>query len=321
MLQLAQETIDPSEPQIIQGLIDDMLAGQQARFKPGTTARRDLHSKSHGTVKGEFRILPNLPAELQVGLFSKPATYRALVRMSNGTPGVTKDAIPNVRGFAVKLLDVPGEKILPGQETSTEHDFVLSNHPVFFVRHLKDFPGFSRLVGSNNLPGALWHYPSDGFRLIQSLLKLVHNPLQISYFSQAPYLFGDGRAVKYAAVPFSTAPLFPLPKFSDGDFLRHNAENLLREHEAFFTFCVQFQRDAQQDPIEDSGTKWTGPLVPVAHLVIDTVTESIQESDGESLSFNPWRVLKEHRPLGWVGRVRRPVYATDFEWRTKLNAK
>ena len=47
----------------------------------------------------------------------------------------------------------------------------------------------------------------------------------------------------------------------------------------------------------------------------------MEESDGEALSFNPWRTVLELQPLSWAGRVRRAVYAADFKWRTEENRK
>lgn len=37
----------------------------------------------------------------------------------------------------------------------------------------------------------------------------------------------------------------------------------------------------------------------------------------ESLSFNPWHALAEHRPLGGMNRLRRAVYAAGFSHRVE----
>ena len=41
---------------------------------------------------------------------------------------------------------------------------------------------------------------------------------------------------------------------------------------------------------------------------------------GENLSFNPWRCLPEHRPLGGISRARRQVYRTLSGFRHDSNA-
>ncbi len=39
----------------------------------------------------------------------------------------------------------------------------------------------------------------------------------------------------------------------------------------------------------------------------------------ETLSFNPWNGLKEHRPLGGISRVRKDVYQEISRLRHDLN--
>lgn len=155
--------------------------------------------------------------------------------------------------------------------------------------------------------------------LLRAVLKVVKNPLTTAYFSQTAYQFADGRAVKYALIPERKSSFFCLPNVFDKDYLRHAAAKFVNQRPAVFTLCVQFQ--TENDPIEDSSVLWRGPLVPVARLVIyQGRNVPLLESSGEALSFNPWRTLAEHRPLGWVNRVREAVYRADFNWRTAANA-
>ena len=320
MVSLKTESIQADEPKIIAEIIESTIAGQEATYKPGTVARRDVHSKSHGTVSGALTVLAQTPADCQVGLFAQPATYRALVRFSNGTPGVCRDAIPNVRGIAIKVLGVAGEKLLAGDEDADCVDFLLANHPISFLRNLDDYPPIHDLLGQKKFGQVIRKYPRSARLLVRSMVKLVKNPLTITYYSQTPYLLGDGRVVKYALVPKKKSSLFAVPNVFDAEYLRHAVENTLRTQAAEFTLCVQFQEGT--DPIEDPSQEWRGPFVPVAELVIEQRSnEPLLESDGEALSFNPWRTLSEHRPLGWVNRVREAVYRADFAWRTAKNAE
>jgi len=43
--------------------------------------RRGQHPKQHGTVRAKFEVLGDIPPEYKVGLFAKPATYDALIRV------------------------------------------------------------------------------------------------------------------------------------------------------------------------------------------------------------------------------------------------
>ncbi|MBX9690141.1 MAG: hypothetical protein K2X27_25745 [Candidatus Obscuribacterales bacterium] len=305
-MQLFQDPVPAGEAEQVQAIVEAVLTKQKAGHKPGQLARRDVHAKSHGTVAASFRVLPQA---CNIGLFSKPASYDALVRFSNGAFGPGGfDILPNVRGLALKLFGVPGPKLLPGDENSTEHDFLFSNDPTFFVRTIEDM-----LLITQGKIGKL----SLGAKLrIAGSLKLMSNPLHGSYFSQVPYQLGE-RACKYALIPQKAPPLVSLPRAYDRDYLRHAVETELRRHEVKYTFAVQLQRSGES--IADSTVPWRGALVPVAELVFLKLSRALLESDGEALSFNPWRALAEHQPLGWPGRVRKEVYAADFKWRSEQN--
>ncbi len=67
-----------------EAIIDEIIATSlQAQQKTGPDLRQ-IHSKSHGLLSGEFIIEPNLPEDLKVGLFKTPQTYPVWIRFSNG---------------------------------------------------------------------------------------------------------------------------------------------------------------------------------------------------------------------------------------------
>ncbi len=324
MNQNPKENVGANEAGIIADIVAGTIGDQQRDHKPGTLARRDVHSKSHGTFDdATFTILPNIL--IGCGLFSQPgAVYPTTVRLSNGAPGVGPDALPNVRGIAIKVRTIPGAKLLLGDEASDCCDFLLANHPVSFHRHLEDYPPIRELMAKGKVGEVLKRFKPEGRLLLKAVFKLVKNPLKVAYFSQTPYKFGADRVVKYALIPESRGWLasvidfFSLPNLFDAAYLRHAAEKTLRQRPAKFTLCVQFQTAV--DPIEDPSVQWLSPLVPLATLMIPQRQVPLLESEGEQLSFNPWRTLPEHRPLGWVNRVREAVYRADFNWRTAQNA-
>jgi hypothetical protein len=86
-------------------------------------ARRDAHPRAHGCVKAEFQVEAALPVELAQGVFVRGTTYPAWVRFSNGSPDPSQpDAKGDIRGMAVKLLNVPGDKILPHERALSARD-------------------------------------------------------------------------------------------------------------------------------------------------------------------------------------------------------
>jgi len=102
--------------------------------------RRGQHPKSHGCVRAQFEVLPDLPAPYKVGLFAKPATYTAHIRFSNGKH--IDDTNRDIHGMAIKLTGVPGRKILDTESEATTHDFILADHPVFFIQDTDEYVAF-----------------------------------------------------------------------------------------------------------------------------------------------------------------------------------
>jgi hypothetical protein len=319
MFRLAQEQVKPVEAAIIKAIVQSIVTDQVKSHKPGDVARRDVHAFSHGTVEGVFTVLSGLAAEYAVGIFAEPRSYETLIRFSNGTPNAMADILPNVRGITLLLKGVAGKKLLNGQEDSDRADFLMANHPTFFIADVEDYVPVHDLISKNRFIQLFRQYPADTKRLLTSLFKLVKNPLTTAYFSQSPYLFGEGRAVKYALIPTESSPALSLPNPFDKEYLLHAVEKTLRDRSTHFTFCVQLQTEG--DPIEDPTVQWNGPFVVLATLEIkQRGNVPLLESSGEALSFNPWRVTAEHRPLGWTNRLRQRVYESDFEWRNGVNA-
>ena len=82
--------------------------------------RRGQHPKQHGWVRAKFQVLDDVPAEYKVGLFAKPAIYDALIRFSNGPQRTDRDR--GAQGMAIKLIGVPGRKVLARQDSAETHD-------------------------------------------------------------------------------------------------------------------------------------------------------------------------------------------------------
>ena len=113
---------------------------QLALMQTTGTKRRGQHIKQHGCVQADFTVLDEIPEDLKTGLFAAPASYSAYIRFSNG--GKMDDRIPDIHGVAIKLLGVPGTKVLEGEETATTHDFILADNPVFFIRTAAEYVRF-----------------------------------------------------------------------------------------------------------------------------------------------------------------------------------
>jgi hypothetical protein len=300
-------------------LVERLRRMMEARDQ-GDIQRRDVHVKAHGLMRAEFTVAADLPPELRVGLFAKPATYRAWVRYSNSANEMKSDAKGDIIGMGIKLMGVPGAKLLDSEADARTHDFILITAPSF----PSSTPGeFDKLVAA--VIGSLWDklmyfvtHPRVAWMLMTTMVKHT-NVLQIPYFSAVPYAWGAPAttptaplAVKYVALP--RGPLTDSVPFDPpGDYLRQAAKRQLQQGSAEFDFCVQFQRDDDCMPIEDPSRAWSLALSPprrVASLRILQQAFDTPEIDayGERLSYTPWHSLAEHRPLGEINRARRLIY-------------
>ena len=119
-LKLAEEKIDPDEEESLNNIIDQMADQMRGRFKPGGYERGG-NTKTHGVLRATVTIRDDLPEHCRKGIFANPRSYPAYVRYSGPGPNVPSD-IQDV-GFmsmAVKLMDVPGEKLMD-EEKFTAH--------------------------------------------------------------------------------------------------------------------------------------------------------------------------------------------------------
>lgn len=135
----AEEQIAPDEARITQAIIQDAIRVVE-QHRDNTRVLRDAHAKAHGCVKAEFKVRADLDPTLRRGVFAEAGkSWNAWVRFSNGNAYPQFDSKNDARGMAIKLLDVPGEKLLPGRGHDGEQDFVMFNQPVFFIRDIAEY--------------------------------------------------------------------------------------------------------------------------------------------------------------------------------------
>jgi hypothetical protein len=284
--------------------------------------RRDAHGKAHGCVQAKFSVLRKLPKEVRVGIFKEFHDYPAWVRYSNGSGKVQEDSVGDARGMAIKLMGV--EKSESGSQ-----DFVMINHPVFFVRNAADYVEFEQAISEGNI--FKFFFPSlnpFNFRLHEIGIaneirsKGVTNPLDIQYWSTTPYGFGDTTAMKFSVRSCSATS--PFVENTSPNFLRENMQRHLGQYAACFDFMVQLRTRPSEMPIEDAAIEWSekdSPFIPVAQITIppQDFASPKQMAFCENLSFSPWHAIPEHRPLGGINRVRKTVYDTISRVRHELN--
>ncbi|KAF9109667.1 hypothetical protein BGX27_007359 [Mortierella sp. AM989] len=308
----------------IEGAIHRQYEGQ-----PGA-ARRDVHAKATGFLKAQFKVHEEIPAQFAKGIFIPGKSYEAILRLSNASGNAhEQDNHDDGRGFALKLLNVPGPKILESDKDATTQDFVFINHPIFFANNSQRYLEVVSKNSSDSLLQKLTIPFSLGLKGTLIAKKLssgkIANPLQIQYFSAVPYQLGVGEgrlAVKYSVKPVSTKH-DPMPHNPDHDYLHQAVKSTLAEGEVQFKFLVQ-PRVNQMD-VEDSMTEWSQEESPFQELATITIPKQDVDSEEfsklvERLSFNPWHSLAEHKPLGSINRTRKIVYERISRVRDDINS-
>lgn len=328
MLLPGQEYPEKNEEKIADKIVQ-LLQNQMLRLykKDNEKQLRQIHPKMNGCVKAEFIIEKNLPDELKVGLFKEATSFPSWIRFSNGDTKPLPDWKKDIRGFAIKIMNVPGKKIVESKRDGGNHDFILMNTKNFVSKKVKDFSKILKVVTT---PSNAFNFFPKLFTLLGSLPILARaskakvkcdHPFSVSYFSTVPYRFGDEtRAVKYAVVPSEKNKLVYTDKKSE-DFLRSNMAATLLKNEITYDFFIQFQTDPEKMPIEDPTVVWDSPLIKVATIRIPTqIFDTPEQNDfGDNLSFNSWHALPEHRPLGNFNRVRKKIYEEMYAFRHKHN--
>ena len=321
-LALGEEREPPDEQRHIDSLIRRLRAKMERDYASGRVLR-DAHPKMHGCVRGEFSVEPNLPEDLRVGLFAQPHMYPAWIRFSNAAGTAAPDSKADIRGAAIKLMGVAGTKLQPDSPDCTTHDFLLISEDRFVTRDVAQFDGLVRALTGGALR-MLWFFlchPRAARNLWLSM-KRCRDPLAIRYFSVAPYAWRS-TAVKYALTPHD-AVATSLPDTNAPDSLRAAMVERLARGAAGFDFSVQIQVDPVAMPVEDPGVRWVekeSTFRKVATLTIPSqqFDTSRRREFGDNLSFDPWRCLPAHRPLGGISRARRQVYQALAAFRHARN--
>ncbi|WLG46662.1 catalase family protein [Pseudomonas sp. FP1740] len=308
------------------------------QHRESTRYLRDAHAKAHGCVKAEVQVLPDLATALRQGVFSEPGkTWQATMRLSNGNAYPQFDSIRDARGMAIKLFDVPGKQLLSDRQGRSEQDFVMFNHPNFFVSDVAEYrqnvaaqaDGKTIMAFFPDWDPRTWQV-RHLFIALATLSPAPASPTQTTYFSVSPYKFGEAN-VKFRVIPDpESCPTYTLPTQNQNlpNFLRSALNQQLSTDRVPACFVLQVQRQdtSQYMPIEDTSIEWReqdAPFETVARIKLpaqdfDTPALNLQ---CDNLSFNPWFGLEAHRPIGGINRLRKAVYEAVSDYRHSRNTE
>jgi hypothetical protein len=331
-----KEQIEPGEQALFERFAQAVVVPRQKEVAQRTASpiQRCLHYKPHAGLMAEFQVLSDLPEHARFGVFREPRVLPAVVRFSNGESFDRPDPKPQPRGIAIKLVGVPGPKLLEDQREAVTQDFLATSHSVTStVRNVRQFMVFiESAVEAEHSHVPLPFIVARKLGIAETarifialgssvLLNKVRSVATEHYVSPAPIKFGP-YAVRFTVRPADgTKPA--TTRAATDDFLRDELADRLRDGDLRFDFVVQFYVNERLTPIEDTSAPWKpdhAPYVTVAHLRIpkcdlaDPRAQALSEAV-EGLSFNPWHATEDHRPLGNVMRARKVAYQVSADFR------
>jgi hypothetical protein len=323
-LKLAEERLLPEEEGHIQEIIDELTKFTRENWLPGS-AQRFGNTKTFGVLRAEFAVLPDLPERLRHGLFAEPRTFPAWVRFSGPGPYAPPDLEDLGQcSVAIKVMGVPGPKLMDDERAT--QDLILVSPASFVTPNIRENAKLQRWVRAK-APLVYFASPFDSHLLhvtMQLLYSPMHaNPLEVQYYSNVPFLLGEGQAVQYSLKPLSPARS-RIPAHPSENYLREAMVKTLDQGDWSFDFMVQVQTDPHRMPIEDATVKWPerlSPYVPVAQvrLPAQRFDSDAQLAFADVLRYNPWHSLPEHKPLGNSNRARRRMYWELARLRQSMN--
>lgn len=303
------ERIPENEAEMIERVMQIQLEIMKTRQDP---KKRGQHPKTQALLRAEFKVLPDAPEAMRVGVFKEAATRSALVRFSTALK--PSDADPQAHGCAIKVVDVEGA---PGGS----QDFIFLDQPSFFVPNVEQYVElFERMRESDAGMGAYFAKHSEDAGLMLSFSVAIASHLERPYWAEVPIAMDEGAARLNLTPAIENASGAPAVTTFDGLREALFTHFVASKRPAVFIVGAQTYVDERITPIEDATSVWPTPFEPVARLTIhpQDFTAPEQYDFAEGLSFTPWRCHPAHRPLGGIQRTRKRVYEESARIRRGL---
>ena len=346
------ETFDPKLSEYMARIIEfweKKVAGSPVTEGSGR-AVRGAHAKTLGVLRAEVELTGDAPEPYAQGIYAKAGRHDALIRFSSASNHLGPDsALGPVLGFAIKIFDVEGTKLVDDEPDSATFDLVLKNSPTFVANTAKHYlfiqevgdqvpeylkrgeAGFRQLLndfltGKGTLGQDDWAW-EELFTFVKTATQTpVRNPLLNNYWTMAAVRHGDYIAkVRVAATAENAGKVVhhQVDLNSAEDVFGPVLADELKAHAFDFDLQVQLCTDLAATPVNDATREWPeklSPFVTVGRVRIprQDIAGSLSSDAADALAFNQWRVTADHRPMGEIMDVRR-VYTTSAKVRRALN--
>jgi hypothetical protein len=311
-----------SEQALFHAMIKEMRAAG-LNYAAGRATHRGLRMMFGKTVIGVenacLKMDNVIPADLAVGHFRPGASLPAVVRLSNASPAIQTDSVPDMRGLAVRL-------VLP---SGAYHDLLFANCPTSFARNAEQFYEFSVAEAAGRealfarLAKRIGLEESRRIALhLKSSLRLCSSLTREHFWSGSAFLWGN-RPVRHEFRPADYSGLSRGGRPLASDALRVDFADRLADGDVRFRFALQQYVDEKHTPIEDATINWSQRAAPSLELgTLIVPQQNILGPEGmaalervDSSAFTPWNTLEPFRPLGSLNRLRRLVYQASKQTR------
>jgi len=305
---------DNVDPAVVAGIEKDFKGVMDSRNQGKKTFLRAVFLKLHGCAQAKFEVLQDTPQDWRQGFFATPGVHDAWVRISSDTDPTTPDGDDNTVGFAIKVLGVPGEKILKQEPSADTQDFLLQNHSVFFVDTAQDMLEMTDASLSGKFDDYASKHPTTG-RILDEMAHDVEDVFATNYYTPTPYHFGATEYAKYRVTPCGS---------SDPNFLQQRMEQDLAGNRGP-SICFEFQvqlRKANPWPANAATVRWdakSAPFQTVAKLTLQKQDVHDNDPTCEALAFNSYHSLPFHKPAGSINTARGIIYQDLSMYRRQHN--
>ncbi|WGD54609.1 catalase family protein [Bradyrhizobium sp. CB1650] len=333
------EQIRPDEAEAVAEIVASIKRTSDRTFQRDKHGTRQQHAKGVGFLRGELTVYDGLPDHLRQGLFKEARSYPVIVRLS--TAFNKSDRVRSPRGFAIKVLGVTGPKATDDDD-STNQDILLVNHASYFKDTKAYLDGAQRnFEFSLILPDFLFRVGGFASRALVALADKtgIHIPMLFralgdpgnnilgeTFHTEGALRFGD-HVARLRVVPMSESlrKLTGQPCHDGDNVVLESVVAFFRENSAEYELRAQLCTDLTRTPIEDASIDWPEDVSEPQALGKITLPRQAADSSARSiyanevLSFDPWRCLAAHRPLGSIMRVRRDAYRMSRTLRQQQN--
>ena len=339
------EEIQPNEDQLIDETVAAMARVTKLMFEKYRHAIRDAHAKSHGILRGELHVYPNLPEHLAQGMFREAKTYPVIIRLSSAPPTIGSDASPAVKGLAIKIIGVEGKKFLLDQADEVTQDFLMVNDTIIPTGDIKSYhdlqlkqekimhaPEFvqNAITGAGVLANKVLEALGSNKEVPLIAPKHPNNNILGELYTTLGAIRFGGYVAKIGIAPLSDSVKALTGQEVDikeeGGW-RDLVVDFFHAQGAEYELRAQLCTDLKTMPVEDASIDWPqdqSPYQALGKIVLpaqEAFSPARRVFADDVLSFNPFHCLPEHLPLGSINRARIKAYETSTAYRHRMNAQ